>query len=154
MVLLGGIIMPTTEVVALIAAENDLVYFCFTISGIRILPVEAASATDEPDTPAIIILTTTETQPNAPGNLPIILFANLIILLATPDCTIKFPDKIKNGTAKKGKDCVFVKNFWATIDNGIPSDKIYINAEIPMLNAIGRPIIIKRKKIIIIIQII
>src|SRR5699024_10741370 len=83
-VLLGGIIIPTTELVALIAAENDDPYpFCF-ISGISTLPTEAASATDDPETPAMPILVTTETQPKPPGNCRTRVSATFINFVAIP----------------------------------------------------------------------
>ena len=46
------IIGPITELAAVIAAANFLVYPCFSIAGINIDPIAEVSATAEPDSPA------------------------------------------------------------------------------------------------------
>ncbi len=68
MVLLGGMIIPTVELVALIATEKDSSYPLRFISGMRMPPTDAASATEEPDTPASSMLVTTDTHPRPPGS--------------------------------------------------------------------------------------
>src|SRR5699024_3066662 len=113
--LLGGIITPTTDAEAFNAAENEEGYPFFFISGINTPPTATASAAADPDTPAIPIFVTTETEAKPPGNDRTNESAKLIIRIATPPCSIILPIKIKNGIAKNAKDCVLVKNRWVTI---------------------------------------
>lgn len=153
-VLLGGIIIPTTELAALIAAEKEEVYPLSFISGIKILPTPAASAVEEPDTPAINMFETTETKASPPGKCLTKESATEISRLAMPPYTIKFPIKIKNGIAKNGKDWVFEKKRCETIERGIPSIKIKKRLDAPIEKAMGTPKISMTKKSTIIIQII
>jgi len=54
--ILGGMIMPIVEDAAVMAALTLLGYFFLIISGIKILPIEAVSATEEPEMPPNTIL--------------------------------------------------------------------------------------------------
>jgi len=54
--MLGGIMIPMVEEAAVIAALTSLGYFFLIISGMRMLPMDAVSATEEPDIPPNIIL--------------------------------------------------------------------------------------------------
>ena len=64
--ILGGITIPIVEDAAVIAALTSLGYFFLIISGIKIVPIEAVSATEEPEIPPKIILAIILTCPRAP----------------------------------------------------------------------------------------
>src|SRR5690625_4429519 len=104
MTLLGGIITPTTEAEAFNAAENEEGYPFFFISGINSPPTAAASAAAEPDTPAIPIFVTTETEANPPGTDLTNASAKLIIRFATPPCYTILPITLNNGIANNAND--------------------------------------------------
>ena len=54
--MLGGTIGPMVADAAVMTAENGRLYPFFTISGITMLPTPAASASDEPVIPLLIML--------------------------------------------------------------------------------------------------
>ena len=59
--MLGGMTGPMVEAAPTRAAEKILGYPAFTMAGIRTAPVPVASATADPDMPAMIMLVTTVT---------------------------------------------------------------------------------------------
>ena len=67
---------PITELAAVIAAENFLVYPCFSIAGINIEPIAEVSATADPDKPAKSIEVKTLTCAKPPFKCPIIAWLN------------------------------------------------------------------------------
>ena len=75
--MLGGMIGPIVAEEAMTAAAISGEYFAFFMAGIRIVPVAAASATEEPDIPAMIMLTTTDTLASPPVMCPTRARANL-----------------------------------------------------------------------------
>ena len=54
--ILGGITIPIVDEAAVTAALTSLGYFFLIISGIRMLPIDAVSATEDPEIPPKIIL--------------------------------------------------------------------------------------------------
>jgi len=59
--MLGGMMGPMVPATALTAQAKLFEYPWAVIVGIMMVPIAAASATDEPDTPAMIMFTTTTT---------------------------------------------------------------------------------------------
>src|SRR4030042_4567003 len=68
--ILGGIIGPIVAEAPMTAAAISGGYFDRFIAGIITDPVALASATEDPDLPAMIILATTETFPRPPVICP------------------------------------------------------------------------------------
>src|SRR5665647_2579528 len=79
----GGMIGPIVEAAAVTAAAKGAGNPDFTMAGIRIEPVAAASATAEPDMPAMIMFTTMATWAKPPVIQPTMAVANLTILTVT-----------------------------------------------------------------------
>ena len=103
--------------------------------------------------PARIMLVTTDTQPRPAGRWRTRTLAKLISFLAIPASTIRVPANTKKGTAKKEKDCVWVKNFWAATDKLVPLVRRYQIDAVPIEKAMGTPMQISAKNISAIIRI-
>jgi hypothetical protein len=123
------------EDAAVIAALTSLGYFFLIISGIRILPMDAVSATEEPDMPPNIILASMFTCPKAPLIAPRRMRQKLMILCVTPPMRIKTPARMKNGMAVKRKESAPATIFKAAIENG----KCCRNKATHELNSIAKP---------------
>ena len=117
--MLGGMMGPIVAEEAMTAAAISGGYFAFFIAGMRIVPVAAASATEEPDIPAMIMLTTTETLASPPVMCPTRARANLTRRSVTPPFSINSPASMKRGTARSGKESSPYMKFWGMIESGI-----------------------------------
>ena len=106
--MLGGMMMPIVEAVALTAPANWDLYPCFCMAGIRMEPRAEQSATDEPEMPPMIMLETTVTLASPPRRWPTSARARLMMRWARPPAPIRFPASMKNGMATKGKESTLV----------------------------------------------
>ena len=68
--MLGGMIIPLVVAATVMPAAYSREYPRFSISGMRTDPIEAASATEEPEMPEMIMLDTTQTMPSPPRSRP------------------------------------------------------------------------------------
>ena len=100
----GGMMTPITEEQAVIATANRVSYPSFCIAGIRILPMPAASAVDDPEIPAKSIDTATFTWPSPPGSQPVSTRASSIRRSVTLPEFIRFAARRKKGTASRMKE--------------------------------------------------
>jgi hypothetical protein len=73
------------------------------MEGIKMPPMAAESAIDEPLIPPKNMLAITLTRARPPGRKPTSAWAKLISLLAIPPLLIISPTNIKKGTANRGK---------------------------------------------------
>jgi len=145
--ILGGIIGPTVEEEAVIAAEKSTSYLSFTIAGISIVPIADVSATAAPVMPAKNMDATTLTIASPPRIEPTKIFENLIRRFVIPPLFIREPASIKKGTAINGKESVPENIFCGIIRRGISGFmNKHAREEIPRQNATGIPIIRKSKK--------
>ena len=112
--------MPMVEEVAVIAALTSFGYFFRIISGIRMLPMEAVSATEEPEIPPKIILARMFTWPNAPRTCPRNRRQKSMIRWVTPPIRIKTPARIKKGMAVNRKESAPATIFRVAIEKGKP----------------------------------
>ena len=71
------------------------------MAGIITPPMPAASAVDEPEMPAKIMLTTTLMWPRPPGKWPTMVRASAISRSVTPAEFIRLAERMKNGTASR-----------------------------------------------------
>ena len=82
-------------------------------------PMDAVSATDDPDIPPKSILATMLTMARPPLILPTRMLEKSTSLLAIPDCAIICPASMKNGIAIKEKLSRTSHIFWTTTIGGI-----------------------------------
>jgi hypothetical protein len=138
--ILGGMTIPMVEEAAVTAALTFLGYFFLIISGIRILPIEAVSATEEPEIPPKTILAKMLTCPKAPWRLPSKMVAKSRILLVMPPSRIKTPANTKKGMAVSKKESAPEIMRRVAMDEGrswIKTPKVVL---IKMEKPIGQPI--------------
>jgi len=147
--ILGGIRIPMVEEVALIATEYSLSYPALFIVGIRMEPNPEASATEEPDTPAKIILPTIDTEASPPLQCPTSMFAKSSSLRVTPPIFIRFPAMMKKGIARRGKESV-PENIFCTMNSRDRFSFVTTKAtlESPSANAMGAPKTMRNRKLI------
>jgi len=139
--ILGGMTIPIVDEAAVTAALTFLGYFFLIISGIRILPIEAVSATEEPDMPPKTMLAKMLTCPKAPWKFPSKIVAKFRILLVIPPSRIKIPANTKKGIAVKRKESAPDIILNVAIEEGrswIKTPKVVL---INIAKPIGQPII-------------
>ena len=111
--MLGGIMGPMVEAEAVTAAEKRGEKPVRVMAGISTEPVPAASATAEPDMPAMIMLVTTTTCPRPPVRCPTKALASRTNRSVIPPLFIRAPARMKKGTASRGKESTPVTTRWA-----------------------------------------
>ncbi|BDF79294.1 hypothetical protein CE91St28_20880 [Pyramidobacter piscolens] len=73
------------------------------------LPIAAVVAAEDPEMAAKNMHATIDTIPSPPWQAPRNELARAMSRLDMPPCSMRLPDRIKNGTAMKGKESVAVK---------------------------------------------
>jgi hypothetical protein len=100
----------------------------------------AASAVADPDTPPIRVLITTEIWAVPPYIRRVRSRARLRSRSVIPDTFIKFPAKIKKGTAKNAKDWLWATIIWVAVSKVRYSTEVKkANPARPMTKAMGIP---------------
>ena len=102
--MLGGMIGPMVAAAAVTAAANAAGNPTRAMAGMSTDPVAAASATAEPDMPAMIMLTTMFTCASPPVIHPTRAVANRTIRAVMPPADINSPASMKSGTASSGNE--------------------------------------------------
>ncbi len=103
-IMLGGIIGPTVEELAVTATLNSGVYPAFTMAGIITPPTAEVSACADPVMPPKNMLATMLALAKLAGILPINITENRISLSVIPVLFIISPARINSGIAKSGKN--------------------------------------------------
>ena len=73
------------------------------MAGIRTVPLPAASATPEPDIPAMIMFVTTTTWASPPRMWPTSVLAKSTSRSVIPPVFMRLPARMKKGMARRGK---------------------------------------------------
>src|SRR5699024_4152194 len=139
--MLGGIIEPIVEAAAVIVAANSLLYPALSIAGIRILPNDATSTTEEPEIAPKKTLVTIFIWARLPFTRPT---RALEIYIMSSVTFVKFsnpPVSMNSGIAKSVKlerDSIIVEA--GCVKLSIGSKMIGITDAIIILNATGTPI--------------
>ena len=97
--MLGGIIGPITEELAVTATEKSSSYPSLTIAGISAPPMAEVSATAEPDTPAKNMEATILALARLPGTQPMTTRHSSRMSSMIPTRDISSPARINIGTA-------------------------------------------------------
>ena len=140
--ILGGIIAPITALEPVTAAEKAAGYLSLIIAGIINGPIEAASASTEPEIPAKNILVTMFTWANPPFIHPTKALATLINFWVRLSLFNSSPVKTNIGSARSAKLSIPPYIWVIKIRGGIrvPEKNIkYVEAR-PRLKATGTPI--------------
>ena len=139
--ILGGIIAPITALAPVMAAENAAGYLSLIIAGIRIGPIDAASANTDPDIPAKNMLVTILTWASPPFIHPTRSLATFTNRSVRFNLFKSSPVRTNIGNASKANDSMPPYICVAIISGGIlvPEKKIKKTEEIPKLKAIGTP---------------
>jgi hypothetical protein len=120
------------------AAANFLPYPCFSIAGMMTVPRPEASATADPDIPAMIMLAKTLTYPSPPRNRPTRLLAKPKMCSVAPLEFISCPARTKNGIAMRGKESrEFIMRCGITSREASPPISMYATEANPSENATG-----------------
>ena len=83
-------------------------------------PIAAVVAAEEPEMAAKNMQPTTATRARPPGNRPTRELMKLTSLSEMPPWLISVPERMKKGTAMKGKESQEVKSFLGTISRPVP----------------------------------
>ena len=139
--MLGGMMGPMVEAAPTKAAEKDRGYPAFSMAGIRMVAVPVASATADPDMPAMIMLVTTVTWPSPPRMCPTRHWAKWTSRCVIPPVFIRLPARMKKGMARRVKLVVpeYMRAGSISRTSACPSATKKITAVSPMHRAMGRP---------------
>ncbi len=136
--ILGGIITPITELVAVTAIVISFSYPSLIIEGIRRDPMAEVSEVDDPVIPPKNIETNTFTWAKPPLKEPTKISEKSINLFAIDDLFINSPASMNKGIASKGNESRPVNIFCAIImtdTSGVK--KTHTRAAMPIAIAIG-----------------
>jgi len=97
--ILGGMIIPTVVAAAIRPAAVRIGYPFFSMAGIMTWPIDAASETDDPEMPLMIMLDNTLTKPRPPRNRPTKSMQKSISRFVNPPRFISWPITTNNGKA-------------------------------------------------------
>src|SRR5699024_8753759 len=141
--ILGGIIGPIVDAVAINDVVNPWSYPSLNIVGISIPPIAAAAAMAVPVIAEKNTLLTMTTNANPPGIGPTMILENSIKRLDIPPLAIISPAKMNNGMATRVKLFTPLKIFLGTFVSRLKSFAAIPIIEINAIeNAIGTLIII------------
>ncbi len=145
--MLGGMMGPMVDAAPTRAAEKARGYPAFSMAGIRTTPVPVASATADPDMPAMIMLVTTVTWPSPPRICPTRHWAKCTRRCVIPPVFMRLPARMKKGIASSVKLVVpeYMRAGSMSRTSVCPSPTKKITAVKPMQSAMGSPIRMKRK---------
>src|SRR5699024_4650817 len=132
-------ILPNSPDVPTVAAAKAFGYFFRSISGIRIEPIAAVVADDDPDIEAKKPDVSIVTAPNPPLNHTTKAFAKFIKRFEMPPVVIIFPDNMKKGIAIIVKESRFSNILSTIVNNGKSLISNIIKDEKPKDTAIGAP---------------
>ncbi len=103
------------------------------------LPMEAVSATEEPDTPAKNVEATTFTTASPPLMKPTSTVARLTRRVAMPPSAMMAPASTKKGMASSEKSSVPSEIFSITASSGMSTQKAAMRLASPSVYATGMP---------------
>ena len=93
------------------------------MAGISTVPLPAASATPEPDMPAMIMFVTTTTWARPPRMWPTRVLAKATSRSVIPPVFIRLPARMKNGMARRGNVSIPPISRWTNPSRGMPGPK-------------------------------
>ena len=120
---LGGMIGPTVEAAAVIAAAKLIGYPSFFMPGIITAPIDAASATAVPEIPANNIDPATLVRPRPPRIQPTPALAKRMIRSVMPPPFIRLPAMMKPGIHNRTKESTPAKIFCGKTTSGMSAYK-------------------------------
>ena len=115
MMMLGGMMTPMTAEQAVTATVKLMSYPAFRMAGMMMEPSPAASAFEEPEMPAKIMLVTTLTWPRPPGRWPTMAWASRSSMLVMPAQFMRLAARTKNGMASKMKEPYWIIMRWSSM---------------------------------------
>ena len=148
MVMLGGMMRPSTPEGPMMEAMKALEYFWRFISGTTTEPTAKVVATVEPDTAPKSVQVATEVMASPPGRRPTMTLARRIRRRVRPPSPMMLPASMNSGSASREKELAPANMRCTSTSREKPSKSIMPPDTAPMMKAMGRPRNRSAKKII------